>query len=46
MVGHHSFFVIEDDASRVASWHEDAFDECPCEEYYLDLRRKAAAGEL
>jgi hypothetical protein len=38
--------VIEGDLSRVASWHEDAFDECPCEEYYLDLRSKAAAGEL
>ena len=38
--------IIEGDLSRVASWHEDAFDECPCEHYYLDLRRKAAAGEL
>jgi len=38
--------VIEGDLSRVASWHEDAFQECPCEAEYLNLRRRAAAGEL
>ena len=38
--------VIEGDLSRVATWHEYAFEECPCEAAYLELRRKAAAGEL
>ena len=38
--------VIEGDLSRVANWHENAFEGCPCEGEYLELRRKAAAGEL
>lgn len=38
--------VIEGDLSRVAGWHENAFEKCPCEDEYLNLRRKAAAGEL
>lgn len=38
--------VIEGDLSRVATWHEKAFEECPCEAAYMELRRKAAAGEL
>ena len=38
--------VIEGDLSRVAGWHAEAFKECPCEAEYLELRRKAEAGEL
>ena len=30
--------VIEGDLSRVANWAEDAFDGCPCEAYYKQLR--------
>lgn len=41
-----SDLVIEGDLSRVAHWHKDAFEDCPCEKYYLELRSKAAAGEL
>lgn len=33
--------VIEGDASRIAGWADDAFEDCPCEEEYLELRRKA-----
>ena len=48
-VGQHAFawnrglceLVIEGDASRIASWAADAFEDCPCEEEYLELRRKA-----
>ena len=36
------FFLV--DASRIASWAADAFEGCPCEEEYLELRRKAQAG--
>ena len=32
--------VIEGDLSRVADWAEDAFDGCPCEAYYKQLRNK------
>ena len=35
--------VIEGDASRIASWAADAFEGCPCEAEYLELRRKAQA---
>ena len=35
--------VIEGDISRIAGWAADAFDGCPCEEEYLELRRKAQA---
>ena len=37
--------VIEGDLSRVASWHEDAFEDCACESEYLTLRRKAAESD-
>ena len=33
--------VIEGDLSRVANWAEDAFEGCPCEEYYKQLRNAA-----
>ena len=33
--------VIEGDLTRVADWDEGAFDECPCEKYYLHLRNTA-----
>ena len=33
--------VIEGDPARVADWAENAFDGCPCEEYYKSLRRQA-----
>ncbi|MDO5107910.1 MAG: hypothetical protein Q4D39_06510, partial [Coriobacteriaceae bacterium] len=36
--------VIEGDTSRIAGWAADAFEGCPCEEEYLELRRKAQAG--
>ncbi len=32
--------VIEGDLSRVANWEKDAFEGCPCEEYYARLHRK------
>ena len=32
--------IIEGDLSRVANWAEDAFDGCPCEEYYKQLREQ------
>ena len=35
--------VIEGDVSRIAGWAADAFDGCPCEAEYLELRRKAHA---
>ncbi len=31
--------VIEGDLTRVADWAEDAFDGCPCEGYYKQLRK-------
>lgn len=34
---------IEGEISRIASWADDAFERCPCEEQYLELRRKALA---
>ena len=36
-----SELVIEGDISRIAGWAADAFDGCPCEEEYLEMRRKA-----
>ena len=30
--------IIEGDLSRVAKWAEDAFDGCPCEKYYKQIR--------
>lgn len=32
--------TIEGDLSRIANWAEDAFDGCPCEEYYKTERKK------
>ena len=32
---------IEGDIARIASWATDAFEGCPCEETYLELRCKA-----
>ena len=33
--------TIEGDLSRIKGWAEDAFEGCPCEEYYLHLRKSA-----
>lgn len=33
--------VIEGDLSRLANWEVDAFEDCPCEAGYLELRDKA-----
>ena len=33
--------VIEGDPMRIADWDREAFLNCPCEEYYLQLRRDA-----
>ena len=32
--------VIEGDLSRIADWAEDAFEGCPCEGYYKQLRNR------
>lgn len=37
--------VIEGDASRIAGWAADAFEGCPCEDEYLELRRKAQTDQ-
>lgn len=50
-VGQHAFawnrglceLVIEGDISRIAGWAADAFEDCPCEEEYLELLRMAQA---
>lgn len=33
--------TIEGNLSRIAGWDKDAFEGCPCEEYYLHLRKSA-----
>lgn len=40
-----SELVIEGDIARIAGWAADAFDGCPCEEEYLELRRKAQSKQ-
>ncbi|MCR4751436.1 MAG: leucine-rich repeat domain-containing protein [Eubacterium sp.] len=52
-VGWHAFYnctslmnlMIEGDLSRVADWDRDAFEGCPCEEYYTLLRQDAPNAE-
>ena len=52
-VGWHAFYnctslmnlMIEGDLSRVADWDRNAFEGCPCEEYYTLLRQDAPNAE-
>lgn len=37
--------VIEGDLSRVANWDKDAFEGCPCEDYYLMIRNGNASSD-